>query len=273
MIDPDTGNTFQNTLRTYYRRHGRHDLPWRVPEVDGSFDPYKIMVSEYMLQQTQVSRVIPKYREFLERFPDLRSLAAAEPGEVLRAWSGLGYNRRALALWRAAGIMIRSNGGKVPDSRDALTELPGIGPNTAGAVLAYAYNLPAIFIETNLRTVFLHHFFQGRIDVEDKEIVPLVQETLNTDDPRRWYWAVMDYGSHLKQTIDNPNRRSKHYTKQSRFEGSARQVRGRIISELRRGPRGQAELSKAIRDERFPLIVKELLKEGMIRKDRQRLTL
>lgn len=156
----------QETVWKYYHQHGRHDLPWRLPEPDGSFDPYKILVSEIMLQQTQVPRVLPKFTEFLTKFPTGQELAEASLGEVLAAWSGLGYNRRAKFLWQAAQKVVRDFGGELPHTFEALESLPGIGKNTAGAVAAYAYNQPAIFLETNIRTIFIHHFFR------DADLVP-----------------------------------------------------------------------------------------------------
>ncbi len=184
---------FQAIVWRYYETYGRHDMPWRRPEKDGSFNPYKIMLSEVMLQQTQVTRVIPKYQQFLTRFPDLASLANAEMGEVLRAWNGLGYNRRAKFLHQAARILVNDYHSAFPMSQAELVKLPGIGPNTAGAILAYTYNQPVVFIETNIRTVFIHHFFNDQSGVTDKQIYEAVTRTLsvNKSSARTWYWALM----------------------------------------------------------------------------------
>jgi A/G-specific adenine glycosylase len=245
---------FRNTLGEYYREHGRHDLPWRQTD-----DPYKIWVSELMLQQTQVSRVIPKYSAFLERFPTVRSLAAATLGDVLIAWQGLGYNRRAKFLWQAAQRIE----GEFPSTPEGLVALPGIGRNTAGAILAYAFNEPAIFVETNVRTVYIHHFFHDEAAVSDAEITDLVEQTI-TENPREFYWSLMDYGTHVKQTVGNKNKQSRHYIRQSPFEGSRRQVRGAILRAL--SGRGYAadRLQRKVDDPRTPEVLQELVGEGFI---------
>ncbi|HTH71739.1 MAG TPA: hypothetical protein VL737_00045 [Candidatus Pristimantibacillus sp.] len=254
---------FQATVWRYYREHGRHDLPWRSSEPDGSFDPYKILVSEIMLQQTQVPRVIPKYHEFLERFHSFTALAGAPLSDVLRVWNGLGYNRRAKFLWQCARQVVAIHGGQPPRTTAGLVALPGIGPNTAGAILAYAFNQPVIFIETNIRTVFIHHFFSGQQGVDDRRILDLVAQTL-PDNPREWYWALMDYGSSLKQKLGNLNTLSKHYVKQSRFEGSKRQIRGQVLRVLGEQPRTAAQLSSEIADERLAGVLNDLVKESLI---------
>jgi A/G-specific adenine glycosylase len=264
MISEDTKQLFQETVWDFYRSSGRHDLPWRLPLADGSFDGYKIFVSEVMLQQTQVSRVIPKFLEFISSFPTVSSLAAAEQGEVLRTWSGLGYNRRARYLHQAAQAVVAQYGGIFPADQEQLVGLPGIGVNTAGAILAYTYNLPASFIETNIRTVYIHSFFAERMDVSDAEISALVAETLDHENPREWYWALMDYGSYLKQEIGNLNKLSKSYAKQSAFHGSKRQIRGQVLKLLAAGPLVYAGLEAEITDERLPLVIQDLLSEGLI---------
>lgn len=264
---------FQEAVRDHYRSYGRHGLPWRLPDADGRFDPYKIMVSELMLQQTQVARVIPKYHEFLERFPTVAALAAADLGDVLRAWNGLGYNRRAKYLRQAAAQIQEMPGGTFPQTVDELAKLPGIGKNTAGAIAAYAFNRPVVFIETNIRTVFIHHFFKGDTEVSDRQILGIAEQVMDRKHPREWYWALMDYGAHLKQTVGNLNHRSKGYAVQSRFEGSRRQVRGKIIRQLGEGPRTSSSLEKTIADKRVPGVIEELLAEGLIRRRDHRLSL
>ena len=253
---------FLETLWDFYAHQAR-SLPWREPGSDDRFDPYRVMVSELMLQQTQVPRVTPKYHEFLKRFPTLQTLAQAELGDVLRVWQGLGYNRRAKFLWQAAQTVAQL--GDFPDTLSALVALPGVGFNTAGAILAYAYNQPALFIETNVRTVYIHHFFHDRTDVADKEIAAVLEQTLDREHPREFYWAVMDYGSHLKATIGNLNKASKHYTKQSTFKGSRRQVRGYVIHALGSGSQTLSELQATIPDERLGHVLKDLVAEGMVR--------
>ncbi|HSX43587.1 MAG TPA: hypothetical protein VLF59_05910 [Candidatus Saccharimonadales bacterium] len=254
---------FLETLWAYFARNGRNDLPWRLPGPEGQFDPYQIMVSELMLQQTQAVRVIPKYHEFLRTFPDVHALAAADLGDVLRVWQGLGYNRRAKFLWQAAQILDTLK--YFPKTLEELVKLPGIGKNTAGAILAYAYNLPALFVETNVRTVYIHHFFAGRTDIADKEIGEILAQTLDGGQAREFYWALMDYGTHLKATVGNANIASRHYAKQSRFHGSRRQVRGQALRLLSQRAYTLEELSAAISDERLAEVLAALSQEGMVR--------
>ena len=218
---------FQREIWQHYRAHGRN-LPWR-----NTRNPYRILVSEIMLQQTQVSRVLLYYPTFLKRFPDFRALHRAPMREVLAAWQGLGYNRRALALKKIAEAVISRHGGKLPRDRESLLALPGIGQSTAGAVLAFAYHIPAPFIETNIRRVFLHFFFPNGKKVGDNAIFPLVEQTADRKNLREWYYALMDYGAMLARVAGgNPNRKSRHYKVQSKFNGSNRQLRGRILKLL-----------------------------------------
>lgn len=213
---------FQNFIRNWFVRHGRLELPWRRTS-----DPYAILVSELMLQQTQVSRVIPKYQAFIQRFPNLRTLRQTQLSEVLLLWQGLGYNRRARYLWQLSQQVQT-----LPTTENELKQLPGIGEYTAAAICAFAYNQPVTLIETNVRSVFLYHFFHEQSEVPDKVILPLISASLDRSNPRQWYWALMDYGSHLKQVLPNPNRRSRAYAKQSTFNGSLRQTRGQILKIL-----------------------------------------
>ncbi len=206
-------------------------MPWR--ETD---NPYHILVSEIMLQQTQVERVKIKYVNFLSAFPTVSALAAASLSDVLQVWKGLGYSRRALFLKRCSEAIETFYAGQFPRSIDELQSLPGVGPYTARALAAFAYGVAEPLIETNIRTVFIHCFYHGREKVCDSEIMPLVAVTLDTVNPRQWYYALMDYGVMLKQTLPNPGRRSKHHTQQSRFEGSNRQLRSRILQEVMNRP-------------------------------------
>jgi A/G-specific adenine glycosylase len=217
-----------------------------------------------MLQQTQVSRVLIKYAEFLEKFPTVQTLAQASLGDVLIAWQGLGYNRRAKFLWQAAQMVVREWRGGFPASPEDLVRLPGIGKNTAGAVMAYAYNQPAIFIETNVRTVYIHEFFKDAEAVPDKDISALLQQTIMPDSPRIFYWALMDYGTYLKKTVGNASVRSAHHVRQSPFEGSRRQVRGAVLRSLSSRGLSWQELASAIADERLAAVLQELAAEGMI---------
>lgn len=265
-MDEQQLQLFQETVWTYYRDHGRHDLLWRLPEPDGTFDAYKIMVSESMLQQTQVPRVIPKFESFIALFPTVQTLAETPLADVLRAWSGLGYNRRAKFLWQAAQEVVTVFGGMVPRDRAALQSLPGIGPNTAGAIMVYAYDAPEIFIETNIRTVFIHHFFPDVQEVSDAALMPLIAAALNKELPREWYWALMDYGTHIKQTAGNASQASKSYTKQSAFAGSKRRIRGTVLRLLTERAYTKAELEAHVSDERLPVVLSDLEREGFITK-------
>ncbi len=238
-------------------------MPWRQPETDGSFDPYKILVSEIMLQQTQVSRVLSKYEQFLTAFPHMRDLANATQAEVLTLWNGLGYNRRARFLHQSA-IMVAAQGYALPRQAAELTKLPGIGPNTAAAIRAYAFNEPVVFIETNIRSVFIHNFFADDLSVTDARLYPLIEQTLDDQNPRQWYWALMDYGSYLKSKLQNPSRRSARYQKQAPFMGSRRQLRGQIIRLLSRQPMQREQLQSACRDERLNRVLNELCQEKLI---------
>lgn len=222
-----TKNLKQRTkqIMDWYMVNGRHDLPWRH-----DLRPYSILVSELMLQQTQVDRVRPKYLHFMKKFPDEIALSQAKLGDVLISWQGLGYNRRAKYLLQTAREVEKL--GSFPKTLDELLLLPGIGPYTAGAILAFAYNQPVVMIETNIRSVFLHHFFPDQIKVSDTELLPLIEASVDKNNPRSWYWALMDYGSFLKSQVKNPSQRSKQYSKQSKFAGSRRELRGKIIEML-----------------------------------------
>lgn len=200
------------------------DLPWR-----NTTDPYEVLVSEVMLQQTQVSRVAGRWERFIAKYPTVDALAAASTGEVLAEWQGLGYNRRALALKRACEECARDCAGELPDTEEGLRALPGVGPATAAGVIVFAQNKPAIYLETNVRAVFIDAFFPDEEKVSDKELVPLLRATCPENDPRTWYYALLDCGWDLKQRGDNPSRRSSQYARQSKYEGSRRQKRAEIL--------------------------------------------
>lgn len=200
------------------------DLPWR-----NTRDPYGILVSEVMLQQTQVTRVLKYWETFLAMFPTVDALAAADSAIVLERWQGLGYNRRALALKKTAEICSEANGGKLPEAYDDLIALPGIGEATAAGIRAFAYGLPGVYLETNVRTVFIHELFADAEKVSDRELKPLIEATCPRDRARDWYYALLDYGAHLKTGHANPSRKSAHHAKQSAFEGSRRQKRAEML--------------------------------------------
>ncbi|MEM0466416.1 MAG: A/G-specific adenine glycosylase [Candidatus Thermoplasmatota archaeon] len=225
LTDADIAR-FHQTILDFYHNHGR-SFPWRNTD-----NPYHILVSEVMLQQTQTDRVVPKYEQFIRTYPDVERLAAASFREILSVWQGLGYNRRALALKKTAEILLTQHHGKVPDTLDELLALPGLGPYSARAILTFAYHQPMVFLETNIRNVYIYFFFQDQTTVHDKELEPLIEKTLYTPDPRTWYYALMDYGAMLKKKNPYLNKKSRHYTRQSRFHGSNRQIRGQILSTL-----------------------------------------
>lgn len=230
------------------------DLPWRRTR-----DPYKIWLSEVMLQQTQVARVETRWQEWLDRFPTVGDLAVAPVSDVLAAWQGMGYNRRALSLKKAAETIAQEYDGAFPRSVKELVTLPGIGPATAQGIRSFAFDLPGVYLETNVRTVVLHHLFPDASEVSDKELTPIVEATCPAavctdeadeatvrlqlagrfadpqdarDTPRAWYYAMLDYGAYLKKTVPNPSRRAKAYTRQSKFEGSRRQKRAEAVRML-----------------------------------------
>jgi len=217
---------FRRLVYDYYDRYGRA-LPWR-----DNPDPYRVFVSEIMLQQTQVDRVAQKFDPFIARFPSFHVLAAADFTEVLAAWKGLGYNRRALALRRGAAMIMSRWNGVLPGDPDKLLELPGIGSATAASICAFAFNMPVVFLETNIRTVLIHFFFRDGSAVQDRDLFPLAGAALDRKHPSRWYNALMDYGVMLKRAHGNPGRKSRGYRRQSKFEGSPRQVRGLILGEM-----------------------------------------
>ena len=236
MSEPsEHGRPALEDFRALVLERGRElyrDLPWRRTR-----DPYAIWISEVMLQQTQTTRVDGRWQRWLERFPTVDALAAADAADVLDEWQGLGYNRRALSVLRAAQA-VSAAGGVMPDEAAALEALPGIGPATAAGIRAFAFDLPGVYLETNVRTVFLHELYPSAESVPDRELVPLVRDTCPPDasdpkdDPRTWYYALLDYGAYLKRTVPNPSRRSRGHTRQSRFEGSHRQKRAELLRVL-----------------------------------------
>ncbi len=259
---------FRRIVSDYYRTNGR-TLPWRTRPT-----PYRVLVSEIMLQQTQVERVIPLFHSFLLTFPTLRALAAASRREVLAAWRGLGYNRRGLYVWQCARTIVAMHKSRVPADPAILVTLPGIGPATAASIAAFAYDVPTLFIETNIRSVFIHHFFPRARRVSDAQILPLVAQTLDRAHPARWYGALMDYGTFLKKTHKNPSRKSAHQVRQKPFVGSQRQLRGMIVAfVVKRGTAtaGQLIAHAAGRDRRMVIAAADgLVAEGLLEKRKKR---
>lgn len=257
---------FKKIVWDYYHEH-RRIFAWRK-----TTDPYAILVSEIMLQQTQTDRVAKKFSEFLKTFPTFKNLAQAPLADVLRAWQGLGYNRRAIALQKIAVRVLSEFGGHLPNNPEMLETFPGIGQNTAGSICAFAFNEPTVFIETNIRTVFLHHFFPEVDEVHDRQLLPLIEQTLDHKNPREWYYALMDYGVHLKKLYKNPSRRSKHHTRQSKFEGSDRQIRGAILktvlAEQKISIKKLYTTLKKFDKKKIEKMLEQLLKEGFIKKEK-----
>lgn len=250
-------------------------LPWR--NID---DPYAVLVSEVMLQQTQVARVKGRWERFMDAFPTLDALAAASTADVLEQWQGLGYNRRALSLKKTADECAATRAGRLPESVEELQELPGIGPATAAGIVAFAHDRPAVYLETNVRTVFLHELFPGREQVPDREILPLVADVCPETGVRGWYYALLDYGAYLKATVPNPSRRSSAYAKQGGFEGSRRQKRAELLRIVLAKPGIEEDEALALLDDEelavgrelvdpavFRDIVEDMVAEGFFRKE------
>lgn len=260
--------SFRSQVWKYWKKHGRHDLAWRK-----TTNPYRILVSEVMLQQTQVARVSEKYREFLKAFPTIKALAEAPLSAVLRVWSGMGYNRRAKYVRDAAKIIVEKYNGRVPHGRKELEELSGVGAYTAGAVRVFAFNESDTLIETNIRAAFIHHFYSSVLQktaIADSQILPIAAAAAQGQNPRTWHWALMDYGVHVKRLHKNPARKSAHYVRQSRFEGSLRQVRGAILKALAQGHRVQSVPFDA---ERIKSALAGLARDGLITKQKGKWTI
>jgi A/G-specific adenine glycosylase len=217
---------FQKFVWNFYKQE-RRIFEWRE-----TINPYHIVVSEIMLQQTQTSRVVEKYNLFIKTFPTFESLAKASFKDVLKIWVGLGYNRRAQALQGIAQIVVNDHNGIMPRDPETLQTFKGLGPATSSSIVTFAFNKPTVFIETNVRAVFLHTFFKDQDEVHDKELMPLIACTVDAKNPREWYYALMDYGVHLKKTYKNPSKKSKHHQVQSTFKGSDRQIRGAVLRQL-----------------------------------------
>lgn len=250
--------SFQNKILSFYKEKGRHDLPWRH-----TIDRYNIMVSEIMLQQTQVSRVIEKYNNWIEQFPTPQALAKARLAQVLKAWSGLGYNSRGKRLWDAAKIIVDQHNGTVPKNAETLLDLPGIGPYTARSILIFADNAPLATVDTNIRRILIHEFNLPET-ISDKDLFELAQQLFPEGKSRDYHNALMDYGATMltsKATGIKPK------TTQSKFTGSRRFYRGQIIKYLTE----HEDLSVRRAKKLFPecehdikTIFEELITEGLI---------
>ena len=255
--------TFQKILKTYYKQHGRK-FSFRE-----KINPYHVLVSEIMLQQTQTSTVSDKFLEFIEKFPNFKTLAEAPLDQVIETWQGLGYNRRAIALKTIAEKVINEYDGILPDSIEPLKNFAQIGKNTASSILAFAFNKPTVFIETNIRRVYIYFFFSNETEVSDNDILPLVEATIDKSNPREWYYALMDYGVMLKKKYPNLNKRSAHYRKQAPFKGSNREIRGKILKLILKHKRiTESELMRSLKNlkqKKIRAVLNQLEKEGFIK--------
>ncbi|MFX1502562.1 MAG: A/G-specific adenine glycosylase [Promethearchaeota archaeon] len=242
---------FQKRIYEYYRHHKRR-FPFRE-----NITPYNVLVSEIMLQQTQTGRVSEKFTNFIKKFPNFLSLSLASVEEVLREWKGLGYNRRALALKKIAEIVINEYDGKLPDSLEILKSFPQIGHNTASSIISFAFNKSTFFIETNIRRVYIYFFYPNKAEVKDKEILSILEKTIDKNNPREWYYALMDYGVMLKKIHPELNKKSAHYRKQAPFNGSSRQIRGKVLEFLLK----EKTLTVAEIIQKFKKVNQKLIKE------------
>jgi len=254
---------FRSIIYSFYKQH-RRNFPFRQ-----NITPYNVLVSEIMLQQTQTGRVSQKFMNFVEKFPDFLALSKAPLEDVLKVWQGLGYNRRAIALKKISDIVINDYHGKLPDSIEILKSFPQIGHNTASSILTFAFNNPTVFIETNIRRVYIYFFFHNKYSISDKEIIPFVKKTIDMPNPREWYYALMDYGVILKKSYPDLNKRSAHYRKQAPFKGSNRQIRGNLLKLLIRAKMlKKFEIEnkfKNISPDKLKVILIQLEKEGFIK--------
>jgi len=236
----------------------RRDLPWRH-----THDPYKIFVSEVMLQQTQVSRVTPKYESFLTMFPDVGALACATPADILKEWKGMGYNRRALFLQKAARMVVNEFSGIFPDNEKDLRNLPGLGIYTARAVLVFAYKQDIAMVDTNIRQIITHYFFEDAIQKESV-IQEVATQILPTGKSWEWHQALMDFGALALRRIPDKQRSSKPFKETDRY------VRGRIVDVLRESAYDHWQLIKQMSDitgrsnEDIGNILQKLLKDELI---------
>ena len=242
----------------HYALSGRHDLPWKK-----NHTCYRIIVSEIMLQQTQVTRVMPKYVEWMRRYPTLTTLRKSSLKEILVLWQGLGYQRRAKALYTLA-----QKNTTLPRTFEGLVLLDGIGVYTASAVMAFAYNtFSHPVLETNIRTALIEEFHQGETEIHDgllyDDLVRLENNrSVQKVGARIWYYALMDYGAHLKQNKISHNKKSKHKSTATPYKGSMRQLRAKVLFSITKG----LELPN---DDRLSYVLEKLIHEGYIVKNKE----
>ncbi|MBI3273703.1 MAG: A/G-specific adenine glycosylase [Candidatus Colwellbacteria bacterium] len=258
---------FQKFILDWYRRNNRDYLPWRVTSAR-KVSPYEIFVSEIMLQQTQVARVLEKYSQFLKAFPTIHHLARAPLGNVLRVWQGMGYNRRARYLKEAAKKIVERYHGVIPSDSALLRALPGVGPYTAGAIACFAYNKPVVFLDTNIRKVLINKFRHGENCVavyDDKELLQIAEKILYQKNPRRWHYALMDYGAVTLAKKKGLLKRVKSYHKQPRFAGSTRYWRSQIMKYLLQYDHASKdELQAFVPSGEIKPLLSSLAKDGLV---------
>lgn len=256
-LTQDRITAFRRRLLRFYKAHGRK-LPFRE-----TTDPYKVAVAEVMLQQTQVERVLPKYEDWIRRWPTWQALARATERQLITAWTGLGYNRRCLFLGRLARTVVDEFNGILPDDPKTLAKLPGLGPYTSRAILIFAFNKPLVTVDTNIRRVFLHEFGL-QVGSSRQAIEDLAWQLLPRHRSRDWHNALMDYSVlRLPRRLANVP----PVSRQSRFEGSLRQIRGEIIRRLTSQHRlTVAALSREIGREKADVLAaaRALEKDGMV---------
>ncbi len=279
--NPQLGR-IRKVIFRWFAVHGR-DLPWRRTR-----DPWAVLVSECMLQQTQVDRVIPKYLDFLRRWPTPAALAQASLREVLASWSGLGYNRRAKYLHSAALAICERFGGKVPIDVAALSSLPGIGRYTAAAIVSFAGNGDVVLWDTNIRRIFMRVLYGGEFArrlPDDRALEETLRRLLPRGRSRDWHGALMDFGSAMcvgrapachtcplaafckaaPSFLGNASPRTALIRPQSRFEGSRRQVRGAIVRLLAaKGPLAVAYIVAATERQDAEEAILALERDGMV---------
>lgn len=260
-LEPQKISRFRHFIWDFFRDHGR-SFPWRETR-----DPYRILVSEMMLQQTQTERVLPKYLQFIDVYPDMPSLSRAQFGEVYPLWQGLGYNRRCLALIAIASRCVEEFGGAIPNCTRTLLSFPSVGPATAAALKAFAWGEPSLYLETNIRRVLLHVWHNRESGVPDRKLLETLEQVMDKDDPRMWYYAMMDYGVHLRKAVANPNTRSRHYTRQKPFKDSDREIRGMVLRILSK--KHSATLQEIVQIADMPLgrveyNLNSLVRDGMV---------
>lgn len=262
---------FQSQLLRWYKKNKRNDLPWRYTN-NRKVGAYEILVSEIMLQQTQVSRVLDKFPKFLHAFPTISHLAKAPLENVLKEWQGMGYNRRALYLKKCAKETVKTFDGHIPSDIALLKTLPGIGPYTAGAVSCFAFNTQSVFLDTNIRKFFIHCFFASARDnnkkISDAKIFPIAERLLYTKNPRVWNYALMDYGALMLSGKPELLSAAKNYHKQSPFLGSNRFFRSQIVQYLLKHKQATFDELQKTSPRNISPILASLQKEGLIQEIR-----